>query len=103
VRDWPRVGVVISSGGYPDKYETGKVIEGLGAAAAVPGVVVFHAGTARRGRDIVTAGGRVLTVVAEGQDFRQAMSRAYEAAGCIKFEGAFMRKDIGRKAIGARM
>jgi phosphoribosylamine--glycine ligase len=99
VRDWPRVGVVIASAGYPDKYETGKVISGLGAAGAVPGVVVFHAGTARRGSDIVTAGGRVLTVVAEGQDYRQAMSRAYDAAKCIVFEGAFMRKDIGRKAI----
>jgi phosphoribosylamine--glycine ligase len=103
VHDWPRVGVVIASGGYPDKYETGKVIDGLGAAEAVPGVVVFHAGTARRGRDIVTAGGRVLTVVAEGQDFRQAMSGAYEGARCITFEGAFMRTDIGRKAIGPRM
>jgi phosphoribosylamine--glycine ligase len=101
VRDWPRVGVVIASAGYPDKYETGKVISGLGAAAAVPGVVVFHAGTARRGADIVTAGGRVLTVVAEGQDFRQAMSRAYDAAQRITFDGAFMRRDIGRKAIVA--
>jgi phosphoribosylamine--glycine ligase len=100
-RDWPRVGVVIASAGYPDKYETGKAISGLGAAGAVPGVVVFHAGTARRGPDIVTAGGRVLTVVAEGQDYRQAMSRAYDAAQRIAFEGAFMRKDIGRKALQA--
>ncbi len=101
VRDWPRVGVVVASAGYPDRYETGKVITGLGAAAAVPGVIVFHAGTARRGSDIVTAGGRVLTVVAEGQDYRQAVSRAYDAARCITFDGAFMRKDIGRKAITA--
>jgi phosphoribosylamine--glycine ligase len=101
VRDWPRVGVVIASAGYPDKYETGKVISGLGAAGAVPGVVVFHAGTARRGADIVTAGGRVLTVVAEGQDYGQAMSRAYDAAQRIAFEGAFMRRDIGRKALRA--
>jgi phosphoribosylamine---glycine ligase len=101
VRDWPRIGVVLASAGYPDKYETGKVINGLGAAASVPGVVVFHAGTARRGNDIVTAGGRVLTVVAEGQDYRQAMSRAYDAAGRITFEGAFMRRDIGRKALAA--
>ncbi len=100
-RDWPRVGVVVASAGYPDKYETGKVISGLGAAASVPGVVVFHAGTARRGADIVTAGGRVLTVVAEGQDYRQAVSRAYEGARRIAFDGAFMRKDIGQKAIRA--
>jgi phosphoribosylamine---glycine ligase len=101
VRDWPRVGVVVASGGYPDRYETGKTITGLGAAAEVPGVVVFHAGTARRGNEIVTTGGRVLTVVAEGQDYRQAVSRAYEGAGRIAFEGAFMRKDIGQKAIRA--
>ena len=99
VRDWPRVGVVVASKGYPDTYETGKVITGLGAAADVPGVLVFHAGTARRGRDVVTAGGRVLTVVAEGCDYRQAISRAYEGAQRIAFDGAFMRKDIGRKAV----
>jgi phosphoribosylamine---glycine ligase len=99
VRDWPRVGVVLASKGYPDKYEIGKVIGGLGAAAEVPGVVVFHAGTARKGDDIVSAGGRVLTVVAEGSDFRQAISRAYEGAQRISFDGAFMRKDIGQKAI----
>jgi phosphoribosylamine--glycine ligase len=98
-RDWPRVGVVIASKGYPDTYETGKVITGLGAATEVPGVLVFHAGTARRGNDIVTAGGRVLTVVAEGRDFRQAISRAYEGAHRIAFEGAFMRNDIGQKAV----
>jgi phosphoribosylamine---glycine ligase len=99
VREWPRVGVVMASKGYPEKYETGKVVNGLGAAAGVPGVVVFHAGTARRGSDIVTAGGRVLTVVAEGQDYRQAVSRAYAGATRIAFDGAFMRKDIGQKAI----
>ena len=93
--------MVVASAGYPDKYETGKVISGLGAAAGVPGVVVFHAGTARRGSDVVTAGGRVLTVVAEGQDYRQAVSRAYDAARRIAFDGAFMRKDIGLKAIRA--
>jgi phosphoribosylamine---glycine ligase len=99
VRDWPRVGVVIASKGYPDKYETGKVISGLGAASEVPGVLVFHAGTARRGQDIVTAGGRVLTVVGEGRDYRQAISRAYDAAQRVAFDGAFMRKDIGQKAV----
>ena len=80
---------MLASAGYPDKYETGKVISGLGAAGAVPGVVVFHAGTARRGADIVTAGGRVLTVVAEGQDYRQAMSRAYDAAAAHHLRGAY--------------
>jgi phosphoribosylamine---glycine ligase len=98
-REWPRVGVVLASGGYPEQYQTGKPIAGLGDAASVPGVIVFHAGTARSGEHIVTSGGRVLTIVAEGRDYRQAASRAYEAAGRIAFDGMFMRKDIGRKAI----
>jgi len=59
-----RVGVVLASGGYPDSYETDKVIHGLDAAQALPDVNVFHSGTAKRGSDLVTAGGRVLTVVA---------------------------------------
>jgi phosphoribosylamine---glycine ligase len=101
IRDWPRVGVVIASGGYPDAYQTGKPINGLGNAASVPGVTIFHAGTARQGDLVTTAGGRVLTVVGEGRDYRQAISRAYEAAGRISFDGMFMRKDIGRKAVEA--
>jgi phosphoribosylamine---glycine ligase len=99
VKEWPRVGVVIASGGYPDAYKTGKPITGLGNAASVPGVTIFHAGTARQGDVVTTAGGRVLTVVAEGRDYRQAISRAYEAAGRVSFDGMFMRKDIGKKAI----
>lgn len=99
VKEWPRVGVVIASGGYPDAYQTGKPINGLGNAASVPGVTIFHAGTARRGDVVTTAGGRVLTVVAEGREYRQAISRAYEAAGRISFDGMFMRKDIGKKAV----
>jgi len=99
VRDWPHVGVVLASKGYPDSVETGKVVTGLGEAEAVPGVTVFHAGTARRGADLVTSGGRVLTVVGTGKDFRQAAARAYEAAGRIHFEGMQYRKDIGKKAV----
>jgi len=98
-RDWPHVGVVLASKGYPDSVETGKVVTGLGEAEGVPGVTVFHAGTALRGGQIVTSGGRVLTVVGEGKDFRQATSRAYEAAGRIHFEGMQYRRDIGKKAI----
>jgi phosphoribosylamine--glycine ligase len=98
-RDWPHVGVVLASRGYPDSVETGKVVTGLGEAEGVPGVTVFHAGTALRGGQIVTSGGRVLTVVGEGKDFRQATSRAYEAAGRIHFEGMQYRRDIGKKAI----
>ncbi len=95
----PRVGVVIASGGYPDAYETGKVIQGLDTAEQVPDVNVFHAGTARRGSHIVTAGGRVLTVVASGDDYRGAIDRAYEAVGHIRFDCMHYRKDIGAKAL----
>jgi phosphoribosylamine--glycine ligase len=94
----PRVGVVMASGGYPDTYETGKTIHGLDAAEAL-GVNVFHSGTAKRGSDIVTAGGRVLTVVASGPDYRSAIERAYEGVGKIGFDGMHYRRDIGAKAL----
>lgn len=95
----PRVGIVLASGGYPDTYETGKTIHGLEAAEAIPGVNVFHSGTTKRGSEIVTAGGRVLTVVASGRDYRSAIERAYAAADKISFEGMHYRKDIGAKAL----
>jgi phosphoribosylamine--glycine ligase len=95
----PRVGVVMASGGYPDAYETGKVIHGIEEAEAVDRVNVFHSGTAKRGSDIVTAGGRVLTVVASDDDYRSAIARAYEAVGKISFEHMHYRKDIGAKAL----
>jgi phosphoribosylamine--glycine ligase len=95
----PRVGVVLASGGYPDTYETGKVIHGLDAAEATPDVNVFHSGTAKRESDIITAGGRVLTVVASGRDYRSAIDRAYEAVDKISFDGMHYRKDIGAKAL----
>jgi phosphoribosylamine--glycine ligase len=99
----PRVGVVLASGGYPDTYETGKTIRGLDTAEALPAVIVFHSGTARRGSDIVTNGGRVLTVVARGADYQSAIERAYDAVGRISFEGMHYRRDIGAKAtIGSR-
>ena len=95
----PRVGIVLASGGYPDTYDTGKVIHGVEDAEAIPDVHVFHSGTARRGSDIVTAGGRVLTVVASDRDYRHAIDRAYQAAGKITFDGMHYRKDIGAKAL----
>jgi len=94
-----RVGVVMASGGYTDTYETGRVIHGLEAAEALPDVSVFHSGTAQRGSDIVTAGGRVLTVVASGSEYRTAIDRAYEAVARIDFDGMHYRKDIGAKAL----
>jgi phosphoribosylamine--glycine ligase len=95
----PRVGVVIASGGYPDTYETGKVIHGLESAEVMPDVNVFHSGTAKRGSDIVTAGGRVLTVVASGDNYLGAIDRAYEAVSQIDFARMHYRKDIGAKAL----
>ena len=94
-----RVGVVLASGGYPDTYETGKIIHGLDAAEVIPDVNVFHSGTAKRGSDIVTAGGRVLTVVGSGSDYRKAIDRAYEAVETVAFEGMHYRKDIAAKAL----
>ena len=92
--------VVVASGGYPGKYETGIPIKGLNAAARDSKVEVFHAGTRNEDGDIVTAGGRVLNVVALGADFDQARGLAYEAVQMISFEGMHYRKDIGHQAIG---
>jgi phosphoribosylamine--glycine ligase len=97
----PRAGaavcVTIASGGYPGRYTTGYEITGLEAAEAVPGVRVFHAGTARRDGRLVTAGGRVLGVTAVGADVARAIQAAYDAVGKIHFEGMHYRTDIGRR------
>jgi len=93
------VGVVIASAGYPESAESDRVINGLERAAQVPGALVFHAGTARRNGNIVTAGGRVLTVVGRGRSYRDAIDVAYRAAGEIRFEGMQLRRDIGAKAL----
>lgn len=98
-RDEPHVGVVLAAGGYPDAAETGKVITGVNEAASVPGALVFHAGTNRRDGRLVTAGGRVLTVVGHGSSYRDAIEVAYRAASHIRFEGMQFRTDIGRKAL----
>jgi phosphoribosylamine--glycine ligase len=90
--------VVMASGGYPGKFETGKVISGLREAGEVHGVKVLHAGTKRAGEKIVTSGGRVLGVTAAGHSLHEALANAYEAAGKIKFAGAHYRKDIGAHA-----
>jgi phosphoribosylamine---glycine ligase len=95
-----RVGVVVASGGYPDAFETGKPISGLDKAAALDAVRVFHAGTKLVDGQAVSAGGRVLTVVGEGNTFQLAMQRAYAGVDCITFEGAYARRDIGARALG---
>jgi len=99
VADDRRVGVVMASGGYPDTYETGKVIRGLDAAEAVEDVLVFHSGTTKKEADLLTAGGRVLTVVGSGADYRCAIDRAYKAVGMISFDRMHYRKDIAAKAL----
>jgi phosphoribosylamine--glycine ligase len=92
------VGVVLASGGYPGEYDTGLPIDGLGAAGRLPGVDVFHAGTADRDGTVVTAGGRVLTVTALGGDVREARRLAYQAARQISFDGMSYRTDIALRA-----
>ncbi|HEU4886964.1 MAG TPA: phosphoribosylamine--glycine ligase, partial [Thermoanaerobaculia bacterium] len=93
------VGVVMASRGYPDSSQSGVVIEGVPEAEQIPGVLVFHAGTAIREGNLVTAGGRVLTVVGSGSDFGEAIRRAYEGVAKISFGGMQYRRDIGRKAL----
>lgn len=97
----PHVGVVMASGGYPGAYATGVLIEGLDDAASVPGVRINHAGTAQRGGAIVTAGGRVLTVVGRGRSYEEAIARTYDAVGRISFDASHVRTDIGKKALAA--
>ena len=91
--------VVIASEGYPAAPRTGDPITGLDAAAEVPGVVVLHAGTRRDGDGVlVSAGGRVLDVVAVGADLAKARSAAYEAVGLIELAGSHHRTDIALRA-----
>jgi phosphoribosylamine--glycine ligase len=93
------VGVVLASRGYPESSESDRTISGIDEAEALPGVLVYHAGTARRGGNIVTAGGRVLTVTGRGADFAEAISRAYAGVAKISFDGMQYRRDIGRRAL----
>lgn len=90
----PAVTVVVASGGYPDKHETGKPISGLNKLRGMNCVQVFHAGTKIAGNDIVTAGGRVLAITALGFDVADARSKAYAAVAKIEFEGSRYRRDI---------
>ena len=91
------VAVVLASAGYPGAYQTGHVIEGLGAAEQVEGVTVFHAGTSVREDRIVTAGGRVLVVAGRGATLAEAARQAYAGADRITFEGKTCRRDIASR------
>jgi phosphoribosylamine--glycine ligase len=89
--------VIMASGGYPGKYEKGFKISGIEEAEKIEGITVFHAGTAKEGNSIVTAGGRVLGVTALGDNLDSAARLAYKGVEKISFKGAHYRKDIGRK------
>ena len=93
--DWA-VTVVLASGGYPESSSSGDVISGLDA---VDGAEVFHAGTAERDGEVVTAGGRVLSVTGLGATPGEARDRAYAAAERIEFDGRQMRTDIAARAV----
>ena len=96
--DWA-VSVVLTSGGYPGSYEKGKVITGIDRAEELPGVTVYHAGTALRDGELVTNGGRVLDVTAVAPTFEEARAQAYRACELIDFDGKTYRSDIGMRAI----
>lgn len=91
--------VVMASEGYPGAYPKGLPIRGLDAVRGLPDTVVFHAGTRRKGREVLTDGGRVLGVTALGGTVAEAIARAYAAVDRIKWKGAYCRRDIGRKAL----
>jgi phosphoribosylamine--glycine ligase len=94
--------VVASSAGYPGNYESGFPITGLDAAAHVPGVEIFHSGSAQVGSQLLTNGGRVLGVTAAAPSLEEALARAYQAMGKIHFEGIYYRHDIGHRALKSK-
>ncbi|TCO81639.1 phosphoribosylamine--glycine ligase [Plasticicumulans lactativorans] len=99
--DWdprPALGVVMAAGGYPDSYDKGDAIIGL-PVAATEDACVFHAGTALRGGQVVTNGGRVLCATALGATVADAQRHAYDLAKRIHWQGMFYRTDIGYRAI----
>ncbi|MBO0780183.1 MAG: phosphoribosylamine--glycine ligase [Ktedonobacteraceae bacterium] len=95
------ISLTLASGGYPGKYRTGLPIKGIEEAERLEGVQVFQAGTALKDGQLVTAGGRVLSVCARGATLREATTRAYEAARLIQFEGVHYRHDIAKRGLRA--
>jgi phosphoribosylamine---glycine ligase len=95
----PALTVVMAAKGYPGAYETGSEIRGLEAAAEVPGVTIFHAGTRFEGGRVLAAGGRVLNVTGQGATLEEARERAYAAIDRIDWPQGFCRRDIGRRAL----
>jgi phosphoribosylamine--glycine ligase len=97
------VTVVLASGGYPGKYETGKPISGLDDAAKLEDVQIFHAGTKCANGEVETAGGRVLGVTALGSTIEEARERAYDAVSRIHFENCHYRRDVALSAVAANI
>jgi phosphoribosylamine--glycine ligase len=95
------LGVVMAAGGYPDDYNKGDIIKGLPAISPADekNAKVFHAGTAENNADIVTAGGRVLCVVALGDNITKAQASAYKLVDQIHWDRVYYRTDIGHRAI----
>jgi phosphoribosylamine--glycine ligase len=94
------VAVVLAAHGYPGEVRTGDPIHGLDDVARdCPDVQLFFAGVKQKGSDLVTSGGRVLTVMATAPSYQIAIARAYEAASKIRFDGMQYRRDIGKKAL----
>jgi len=91
--------VIAASGGYPGSFQMGLAIGGLDDAAAIPGVQVFHSGTARVQGELRTGGGRVLGVAAAAATLAEALEDAYKAMGKIHFDGIYFRRDIGHRAL----
>ncbi len=94
--------VVMAADGYPGAYKKGSEIKGVDAANALPGVVVFHAGTKAEGDKLLANGGRVLNVTATGADIKEAVSRAYAGVAAIDWPQGFYRKDIAWRALEGR-
>ena len=100
--DWysqASVCVVMASGGYPGSYDNGKQITGLDSLKNQKDISVFHAGTKSADGKIITNGGRVLNIVACGEDIEAAQKKVYEAVSKISFDGAHYRRDIADKSI----
>jgi phosphoribosylamine--glycine ligase len=91
--------VVMASGGYPEKYQKNLPISGLDKVGRMKDVVVFHAGTQLKGKQVVASGGRVLGVTALGADVAQAIGKAYQAVEKISWKDVHYRRDIGQKAL----
>ncbi|QSE98502.1 phosphoribosylamine--glycine ligase [Fulvivirga lutea] len=100
IGDFTVAGVVLVSGGYPGSYEKGKSIQGL---ADVTETLVIHAGTKQEDYEVLTNGGRVLTVLGRGSDLEEALKSAYTAVKSISWDGMYYRKDIGKDILSARI